>query len=295
MGFGGEALPGFEARRVQELFSYLLLHRQRFHSRESLAALLWGERSTAQSKKYLRQALWQLQTALDSYSTNEKQSILLVDSEWVQINPEAVLWLDAGLFEQVFATVQGVGGRNLAEPQQQALEEAMQLYRGDLLEGWYQDWCLYQRERLQNMYLAMLDKLMGCCEAHHHYENGIAYGEAILSYDDGRERTHRRLMRLHYLAGNRTLALRQYEHCVTVLDKELGVKPAQSTVALYRHIQADQLHLVAPPPRDAAPGADPPLRSALRRLKQLQSLLSDIQGRLQQEIQAVENVIDGQQ
>ena len=37
------------------------------------------------------------------------------------------------------------------------------VYRGDLLEGCYQDWCLFERERLQNAYLAMLDKLMVRC------------------------------------------------------------------------------------------------------------------------------------
>jgi len=40
------------------------------------------------------------------------------------------------------------------------LQEAVRLSYADLLEGWYQDWCLYERERLQNIYLLILDKLM---------------------------------------------------------------------------------------------------------------------------------------
>ena len=38
----------------------------------------------------------------------------------------------------------------------------------------------------------------------------LAYGARILHCDRARERTHRRLMRLHFLAGDRTAALRQY-------------------------------------------------------------------------------------
>lgn len=41
------------------------------------------------------------------------------------------------------------------------------------------------------MYLAMLDKLIVYCEAHHKYEAGLACGNRILRYDRARERTHR--------------------------------------------------------------------------------------------------------
>jgi hypothetical protein len=39
------------------------------------------------------------------------------------------------------------------------------LYRGDLIEAWYQDWCIYERDRLQLTFLAMLEKLTADCEA----------------------------------------------------------------------------------------------------------------------------------
>src|SRR6188474_2572049 len=59
-------LKGIEASKDQELLSYLLIHRDRPHSREALASLLWGDTSTEKSKKYLRQALWHLHAALNS-------------------------------------------------------------------------------------------------------------------------------------------------------------------------------------------------------------------------------------
>ncbi len=62
----GQVVEGLESSKVQELFSYLLLFRNRPHSREALADLLWDASSTAQSKKYLRQAVWQLTLALRS-------------------------------------------------------------------------------------------------------------------------------------------------------------------------------------------------------------------------------------
>jgi DNA-binding SARP family transcriptional activator len=283
-------LTGLDARRVQELFGYLLLHRERPHSREMLAALLWGEQATAQSKKYLRQALWQLQTALDAVLTTAVSPVLLVDAEWIQINPAAQIWLDVACLEDAFSTVQGVRGQDLTPHQLEKLEPLVTLYEGDLLEGWYHDWCFLQRERLQNLYLALLDKLMGYCEAHHHFEQGLLYGAFILQFDRARERTHRRLMRLQYLNGCRTDALRQYERCRRALAAELGVEPARSTRQLYEQIKADYLDDLPPPSSNHSlvMAAQTPLNHTLDRLRQLYLLVNDVQRRLYQEIEALE-------
>src|SRR6266849_4403384 len=84
-----QVVGGFEAHKVQELFSYLLLHQQRSLSRESLASLFWQETTTAQSKKKLRQALWHLQSALGSQHEPVRDRALLVEPERVQVNTEA--------------------------------------------------------------------------------------------------------------------------------------------------------------------------------------------------------------
>jgi len=228
-------------RKAQELFCYLLLHRDRPHNREILADVLCGDSPTARPRKCLRQALWQLQAGLGSQTERLAHPVFLVEPNWVQLNPQAEVWLDVTVFEQAFDLVHGVVGRHLGAAGAQVLQEAVHLYQGDLLEGWYQDWCVYERERLQQMCLTVLDKLMDYCEAHQEYERGLVYGACSLRYDRARERTYRRLMRLCYLSGDRTAALRQYERCVAALDEGLGVTPAKCTVRLHEQIRVDQL------------------------------------------------------
>ena len=218
VSFKGQNLAGFEARKMQELLFYILLHRDHPHPREIVADLLWSDVSTAKSKNYLRKVLWQLQATLSSKVDPNFANVLLVEPDWIQFNQDAHIWLDVVNFEQAYILTQGRPGIELDSHSAQILQNAVDLYRGELLEGWYLDWCLYERERLQYMYLAMLDKLMAYCEAHHHYETGISYGIRTLRYDRARERTHRRLMRLQYLAGDRTSALRQYERCLSALN-----------------------------------------------------------------------------
>src|SRR6266699_6435703 len=79
-----QLLGGFESHKVQELFCYILLHRQHSLSRESLASLLWADTTTAQSKKRLRQVLWHLQSALGSQNEPVHDRVLLVEPDRVQ-------------------------------------------------------------------------------------------------------------------------------------------------------------------------------------------------------------------
>jgi len=298
----GQVLAGFDARKVQELFCYLLLHRDHSLSRETLAGVLWPETTTALSKKSLRQALWQLQSALGSQSEAISERMLVVDAEWIQLNAQADLWLDVATFEYASNITQNIPGAELDTQKALMLQQAVQLYQGPLLEGWYNDWCILERERLQTLYLAMLDKLMGYCEVRHDYETGLQYGMRIMCYDRARERTHRRLMRLHYLNGDRAAALRQYEQCAAALEDELGVGPSKHTVALYEQIQADHLDETDSSstassmiPTTMLDTASPLLIEVLGRLIQLQSSLADLQTQLQQTMKTMEQMVASNQ
>jgi len=280
---------GALTHRAQELLSYLILHRHKPHPREALIDILWSDCPPAQSRKQLRQVLWEMQTALHTRRTNS-DLLYLAETDWITLNPECGAWFDVDEFEQACGRAHYLPGELLDAECAGALQRAVELYRGDLLEGWYQDWCLYERERLQNVYLDMLDKLMAYCEFHQHYEAGLEYGAQILQYDRARERTHWQMMRLHYSANDRAGALRQFQRCVAALDQELGVKPSQRTLTLYEQIRVDQV-----PERSIAanPTARPlPLSRLVDCLKSLRVTLNDLQRQVDQELQVLEDPTD---
>jgi DNA-binding SARP family transcriptional activator len=279
---GEQSASGFDAYKEQELLSYLLLRRNRPHSRETLAGLLWGDASTEKSKKYLRQALWHIQAALDARPGGG--AVLTVEHDWVQLNACNALWLDVEVFEHTYMLVHDRRGTDLDAERLGALQGAVQIYRGDLLEGWYQDWCLYERERLQNMYLVMLDKLMCFCEAKGKFELGLHYGSLVLRHDRAHERTHRQVMTFQYLSGDRTAALRQFERCAAALKEELGVKPDKLTSALYHKIRADQGDTSPPAPASGSVL----LADVLGHLQQIQVILADLQKHSQKDISSDE-------
>lgn len=282
---GAEVIKGLESLKEQELLGFLLTHRRKHHSREALATLLWPEASPEKGKKYLRQALWHLQGLLGLTEAGPAD-VFQVEQNWIALNPESDIWSDVAVFEDAFAIVQGVSGQHLNEETAKTLKDVAGLYRGDLLDAWYHDWCLFERERLQNMYLVMLDKLIAYCGVQGDYDSGVTYGYALLSFDRARERTHRELMRLKYLAGDRTGALRQYQRCAAALADELGVEPDNRTRDLYDQIRTGTL------PQAVKDHGDAPARGSLSeilaRLLSLQRFLGSAQKHIQRDIQAVE-------
>ena len=284
--------------KVQELFSYLLL-RPRPHPREALTTLLWPDVPAAQAKGYLRKTVWQLQAALGQLGLSPSAPVLRADNDWLQVSADSGLWLDVAEFERAYQRAEDLSGEEMDAATAHQVEAAVHHYRGDLLEGWYQEWCLFERERLERMYLALLDKLVNYCAAHERYEAGVAYGTCALRHDPARERTHRRLMRLHALAGNRSEVLHQYALCVATLRDELGVTPSERTNALYRHLlrtTADE----GPAPRaqlpadgqPAPPAADAEVGSTLLRLEQMLHLLGETQQLVQRNMTYVAATLD---
>ncbi|MFN7931237.1 MAG: bacterial transcriptional activator domain-containing protein [Blastocatellia bacterium] len=278
---------GPESSKANELLCYLLAHPATPHRRETLAGLLWGDYSGLQSKKCLRQALWQLQSGYVAFLGATSEPLITTTPEWVRINASAQLWEDITLFEQAYAALP----RDAALTADIAahLHQAVEVYQGEPFAGLDEDWCLFERERLQNMYLVMLDKLLVYSERQQAYDAALDYGARLLRHDPANERTHQHLMRIHYLAGDRTEALRQYERCVIALREELDVRPSGTTAALYGQLRADAVEPVSTTPglNSLSPSVLAPT-TLIDRLKQIYLMLTGLQMEVKQEIERLE-------
>lgn len=229
-----------ESHKAAELLAYLLVHRDRPHLRERVASELWGNTNTRNSLKHLRHALWKLHTAAP-----ELRALVRADRAWIQLDAREA-WIDVAALERAFAEARDRSGFDLDPIGANRLHDAAALYTSDLLPGWDAEWCALERERLQNVYLLLLDKLMDNALHQALPEVGLGYGATSLALDPARESTHQRLMELHYTCGNRTAALRQYERCARHLMYDLGVRPGRRTDALREAIEADRgAHTVA--------------------------------------------------
>ena len=275
-----------------EIFLFLLSHRRTIHSRESLASLLWSECPTEQAKKNLRQTLWRLRSC-DAVPHEVKHTFLVsIDKEHLQLDPAIDCRIDTELFEEIYRELKTK--QPVDEHLAGRLREAAQLYRGGFLEGHWHDWCLFERERLQNMYLAIMDKLIEWCLCERKLEDGLDYGERVLQLDPAAERAHQQIMRLHHLSGNRTAALRQFERCVKHLKEELDVEPSAGTLAILAQIRSDNLTGDIAPHLPATHQATLSLPQLSGRLRQFQTRLAELQKQIQNEIEMVEHFLPKQ-
>jgi DNA-binding SARP family transcriptional activator len=233
--YGDKAMNGFPGQQHSLLFYYLLLNRQISHTREQIAAVFWGDDPTPVARKNLRNAIWRLGQSFRSVGAS-LEDLICIQEEYISFLPRESLLVDMDELEGAARFCLDLTNRDLSPALASRLETAADLYKGDLLEGVYDDWCIFERERLRLAYLNILDKLM---EHHSHqgqYVRSLEYGQRILQLDPTREKVHREIMLLQWMNGNRDAALTQYRSCLDILQAELGIEPMQETRHLHETI-----------------------------------------------------------
>jgi DNA-binding SARP family transcriptional activator len=276
---------------VQGLLAYLLLQRHRCHPREILTNLFWGDYTEERARSCLSTTLWRLRRVLEPDGTPQGTYLVTTSTGEIGFNAESDYWLDVAVFEEQASRVLGKAFPAIETSEVQALAHTLQLYRGELLEGFYDDWTLRERERLRLLYLNSLAYLMRYYRHYQAYEEGLICGQQILNHDPLREEIHRDMMRLYLESGQRTLAVRQYETCREVLAAELGIPPMEETQALYAQI----VPAASPDPVPSNFPREPAnLKQALRQLRLSMQGFDEARERLQRAIQLVERLSERQ-
>ncbi|MGQ9660621.1 MAG: ATP-binding protein [Thermochromatium sp.] len=248
-----EPLPPLATRKTRSLLAYLILHRQHPHSRDELAALFWGDRDDVHARHSLATALWRIRRLLgDDY--------LLVDAIAVQFNPASSFWLDVAEFEGFLDS-----SRNAPDEQHaaDALRQAAALYRGDLLQGYYDDWCIEERYRLEGRYLDALSRLVAWHTAQGDAREVLTYAREYLARDPLVEDIHLALMRALVATGDLSGARRQWQRCCEIRQQELHLPPSPEMLE-----QAEDIlgaHIEVPLPVEPLPARTPPRWEGLER------------------------------
>jgi DNA-binding SARP family transcriptional activator len=234
--YDGKLITGFPGQQYCLLFYYLLLNRQIPHTREQVATIFWNDSSAAIARKNLRNSLWRLSQSFQS-SGASLEDLIAIHEDYLTFVDTDTYELDIDQIDAASRCSLDQANQELSVDQILLLETAVELYKGDLLEGIYEDWCLYERERLRLAFLNILIRLMDHHSSKGNYAQGLEYGKRLLTLDPTRESVHRQIMMIHWLAGNREAALLQYRSCCDVLQTELGLKPVQETQHLYETIK----------------------------------------------------------
>ncbi len=94
------------------------------------------------------------------------------------------------------------------------------------------EWIDVVREQWSATRRDALAEIAGRLEGERQIARALLYAERLIGDDPFMEHAHRRVMRLHYLRGDRSAALAAYEHARSVLRRELQVEPGTETEEL---------------------------------------------------------------
>jgi DNA-binding SARP family transcriptional activator/tetratricopeptide (TPR) repeat protein len=228
-------------RRAIALLAYLLLHRDRTVSRAALAEQFWPDESDEDARAALRRHLHRALAALPEAAGDTPW--VLADKTTLRWNPAAPLELDTARYEALSADGRRAG--------------AIELYRGDYVDDFYEDWIVVERERLRSLHASNLIALIDERRAALDYAGAIAFAQTLLRMDNLREDAVRRLMSLRYASGDRSGALADFETFSRRVREELDAEPMPETVALREAIRKDDLavdHVAGPSLAPAATG-----------------------------------------
>ena len=222
------ALVNLSARKSQAMLAYLGVKPGQLVSRDKMAALLWSSTATEQARQSLRQALSNLRKDLSSISPDRK--ILVEEGDFLSVDPGSVE-VDVAQFETSVAT-----------GTEESLQRAVDLYRGDLLEGFelgedrFDQWVLAERDRLHRMALRAHSHLVDILTRRGEIDSAIAVVQQSIRIDPLQETAHRTAMRLYMNSGDLTLALRQYDTLSKTLKRELQVDPDPESKRLHGEV-----------------------------------------------------------
>jgi DNA-binding SARP family transcriptional activator len=200
----------------RRLLAHLALHPAGV-GRRSAAGLLWPAVCEARAAGNLRSALWRLQQVGCPLVEAEQSVLRLRDDVEVDLR-----------------RLEGWASRVLAgtpEPEDLAVDPGP-IAELELLPGWYDDWLLAVRERLQLRLLHALEALSRLLREAGRPAAAVEAVHVAVLAEPLWESGQRALIEAHQAAGDWVAARRQYDAFRSILRREIGVEPSAELTAV---------------------------------------------------------------
>ena len=250
----------FSTRKELALLIYLAVE-GRLHARKTLSEQFWPEGDARHGRAALRITLLHLRHLLFEGEGVDAVPHLLIQRDTLGLDLTSALELDLHILHEAWTSARASTHTSLTMPEEAhrsllaQLKRAISLPRGEFLEGFslrdapaFDDWVRFQREYWHLRTSEVFDRLSQLQFEAGELEAALETVSRWLVLAPLHEDAYRRLMRLHFAAGDRAAALHAYDTCRALLATGMQTEPTPETVAL-----ASRMRAVAPPRRKEAP------------------------------------------
>jgi DNA-binding SARP family transcriptional activator len=213
----GQPVPisRFKRSKALTLMKILVAHRGSPIPRDKLVEMIWPTSDPMLANRNLRVVLHSLRRTLEPGLTQGEASTLVLNhGDLVLLDPSDLVWVDAEDFDKQSRRALKSASQGHVDDAIAIFNTASSLYQGEYMEDEpYSDWCLYERERLKEVYINLNAQIALKLVELGDFDKAIEACRTALNVDSGREDIHRELMALLWQSGRRDEALRQYNVC----------------------------------------------------------------------------------
>lgn len=228
------------------LLAYLAMATpHRYHRRDALLGMFWSELDQGHARAALRRALYFLRQALGD------ETLLGRGDEEIAV-AEAGVWCDVGEFEQAIAAGD--------------FRKAADLYRGDLLEGFYvsqapefERWLDLQRSHLREQAALVLKTLTEEAEQKRDWDAATGWARRAASLSPYDEAAFRKILSLLDRTGDRSGVIKAYDEFAARLRDTYEIDPSPETRDYVAGLRSRENTPRAAPSKLPAPPPDSPL------------------------------------
>ena len=231
------AADAWTTKRARDILCFIASRRYRRASKDTIIDTFWGEADFAAVEKNFHPTVSHIRKALNSNQPVKQNFLLYRDSDYL-LSQEFPYRIDTEEFDRLVAEAEAAKRAGDHARYISCYEDARALYRGDFMQGSYDEWVEEQRSYYREQHLRMLEVLAVTAQKKEDWPRSLKLAQQILSDDQFREDVHCMIMRAHAALGNRAAVKEQYEHLRRALRKELGVEPAAETQKIFKELMS---------------------------------------------------------
>jgi|CXWL01.1.fsa_nt_gi ATP/maltotriose-dependent transcriptional regulator MalT/DNA-binding SARP family transcriptional activator len=222
------APDAWTTRRARDIFCYIATRKHRRVPKDVLIEAFWGNEEFDAIEKNFHPTISHIRKALNSRQALKQNFIVFRDGAY-QLNPEFSYSIDTEDFIEFIAAAETAKRDKNNEELRKNLESAYDLYRGDFMEGLYEDWAEEQRPFYQDQFSRVLNALAKLSVSEKRWTDALKFAGQILTIDPYREDLHRLTMKVLAAQGKPAAVKKHYEDMKELLKQDLGIEAAEET------------------------------------------------------------------
>lgn len=228
------------AKKLWELYKFMLTHRERVFTPEALADQLWVTEEYSDSRSTLRRQMSRLRQLLDEDIHEETQTSIVFNNGYYRWNEELRIQIDVDQFDNLIK--QGDAVRMLSTDKALALYlEALDLYVGDYLPDCVeQHWVFPARNQYRRIFLKTMLTTIELLKSQENYDLILLLCQKAILIDIYEESFHVNLLEAMIVKNEYRQAFEHYASVTNFYEREMGIKPSEAMRGLYKRLLQSQ-------------------------------------------------------